>query len=172
MGRGKPPAAAIAMSERHYRLLEQESRKRTTLIQYQERIEILLRASKGESNGQIKREMGLALNTVKCWRKRWSDRYGALLAFEQGPKGEGVRDGELLKQMLATLTDAPRKGTPKTISLAQKQQIVALACQKPATFGLPVTSWTHQLLAQQAIKQGIVEKVSPRYVGTILDLYS
>lgn len=168
MGRGKPPAAAIPMSERQYRLLEQESRKRTTLTGYQTRIGILLRASKGESNGQIKRELGLALNTVKCWRKRWSAGYEALLAFEQGPQGKGVGDGELLRQMLTTLREAPRKGTAKTISLAQKQQIVALACQKPTVFGLPVTSWTHQLLAQAAIQEGIVAKVSARYVGTIL----
>ncbi len=156
------------MSERQYRLLEKESRKRTALIQYQQRIEILLRASKGESNGQIKRELGLALNTVKCWRKRWTDSYAALLAFEQGLQGEGVSDGELLKQMLWAIKDAPRSGAPKRIGLAQKQQIVALALQKPAEFGIPITSWTHQLLAQVAIEEGIVESLSPRHVGTIL----
>lgn len=168
MGRGKPPAAAIAMSERQYRLLEKESRKRTVPIQYRERIEILLRASKGESNGQIKRELGLALNTVKCWRKRWSESYAALSTFEQGPQGQGVSDGELLKQMLCVLKDAPRSGAPQTISLAQKRQIVALACQKPEQFGIPITSWTHQLLAQVAVQEGILAKVSPRHVGTIL----
>jgi putative transposase len=168
MGRGKPPAAAIPMSDRQYRLLEQESRKRTTLIQYRERIQILLRASKGESNGQIKRELGMALNTVKCWRKRWSDGYGALLAFEQGVAGVGVSDGELLKHLLELLKDAPGRGAPQTISLAQKQQIVSLACQKPERFGIPVTTWTHWLLAQVAIQEGIVAKVSARHVGTIL----
>lgn len=168
MGRGKAPAPAIPMSERQYRLLNKEKCKRTTLIQYQERIEILLRASKGDSNGQIRREMGLALNTVKCWRKRWNDEYAALVVFEQGAQGEGVSDGQLLKQMLSTLKDAPRSGAPQTISAAQKQQIVALACQKPAEFGIPITTWTHQLLAQVAVEQGIVQTLSPRHVGTIL----
>src|SRR5215213_915376 len=100
MGRGKPPAAAISMSERQYRLLETESRKRTTLRQYGERIPILLRASQGESNGQIKRELGLSLNTVKTWRKRWRDAYATLLAFEQGPDNQGVSDAALLEQLL------------------------------------------------------------------------
>jgi len=166
MGRGKPPAVAIAISERQYRLLEKESQKRTTLIQYQQRIKILLRASKGESNGQIKRELGLFLNTVKCWRKRWNDNYAALITFEQA--GQAVSDGELLKAMLSTLKDAPRSGAPASISLAQKQQIVALACQKPVDFGIPITGWTHQLLAAVAVEQGIVNTISSRHLGTIL----
>jgi len=169
MGRGKPPAAAIPISEGQYRLLSKEKSKRTTFIHYQQRIAILLRASKGESNGQIKREMGLSLNTVKNWRKRWNENYAALLAFEQGRQGQGVSDGELLKAMLTTLKDAPRSDAPPSITLAQKQQIVALACQKPADFGLPVTHWTHQLLAKEAVEQGIVQTLSSRQAGTILE---
>ncbi len=123
MGRGKPPAAAIPMSERQYRLLEKENRKRTTLIQYRERIEILLRSSRGESNGQIKREMGLALNTVKCWRKRWHDHYGHLTRFEQGVGPEGVSDGELLKHLLALRKDAPGRGAPNALALPRSNRL-------------------------------------------------
>jgi putative transposase len=168
MNRGKPPAPAIPMSERQYRLLETESRKRTTLRQYGQRIAILLRASKGQSNGQTKRELGLSLDTVKAWRKRWGDHHARLAAFEQGPHGEGVSDGELLKELLSVLRDAPRSGTPRTITLAQRQQIVALACRRPADFGLPFTAWSHPLLAQVSVSQGIVPRVSSRYIGTIL----
>lgn len=168
MGRGKAPAPAIPMSERQYRLLEKESSKRITLRQYASRISILLRAGQGQSNGQIKRELGLSLNTVKQWRKRWNDHYAELVIFEQGQQGQGVSDGELLKEMLGMLKDSPRSGSPKTITLTQQQQIVALACQKPDAFGMPFTSWTHPLLARVAIEQGIVEKVSSRYIGTIL----
>jgi transposase len=168
MGRGKPPAAAIPMSERHYRLLETESRKRTTLRQYGERIPILLRASQGESNGHIKRELGLSLTTVKTWRKRWQDSYATWLVFEQGPDGQGVSDAVLLAQLLTCLRDLPRSGTPKTITLVQEQQIMALACRKPADFALPHSSWTHQLLAQVAIREGLVPSISSRYMGTIL----
>ena len=166
--RGKPAAVAIPMSDRHCRLLETESRKRTTLRQYGERIPILLRARQGQSNGQIKRELGLSLNTVKIWRKRWRDSYATLLVFQQGADGQGVSDGALLEQMLACLRDLPRSGTPKIITLAQEQQIVALACRKPADFALPHSSWTHQLLAQVAIQEGLVPTISSRYIGTIL----
>lgn len=90
------------MSERQQRLLDTESRKRTTLRQYEQRIAILLRASKGQSNAEIKRALGLSLDTVKTWRKRWNDNYGRLIAFEQGQQGQGVSDSELLKHMLLT----------------------------------------------------------------------
>jgi putative transposase len=156
------------MSERQYRLLETESRKRTTLRQYGERIAILLRASQGQSNGHIKRELGLSLMTVKSWRKRWQQAYARLFAFEQGPDGQGISDSALLKQLLTVLQDLPRSGTPKIITLAQEQQLVALACRKPADFALPHTTWTHQLLAQVAIQEGLVPRISSRYVGTIL----
>lgn len=173
MGRGQAPAPAIPMSHRQYDLLLAESRKRTLQRQYCERIEILLRASNlwvggSENNAQIKRTMGISLNTVKLWRKRWTDFYAQLLVFEQGKDGTGVSDQILLQQMLTCLEDLPRSGHPKEITLAQEHQIVALACRKPSDFGIEMTTWTQQMLAHVAITQQIVSSISPRYVGTIL----
>lgn len=158
MGRGKAPAAAIPMSERQYRLLERESSKRTTLYQYRSRIVILLRAGQGQSNGQIKRDLGLSLNTVKQWRKRWCDHYGKLVIFEQGQQGQGVSDGELLKEMLDLLKDLPRSGTPKTITLVQEQQIVALLVKNPMCLVCPLLAghthcWQKQLLSRALSKR-------------------
>lgn len=168
MGRGKPPAPALPMTNRQYRLLEQESNKRTTLRQYNERIAILLRGGKGQNNSQVARELGISLNTVKSWRKRWILAYESLLEFEKGVNGKQVSDYELLKEMLKILNDLPRSGTPKRITLAQEQQIVALACEKPADYGVEMTTWTHEMLAKVAIARGIIESISPRYVGVIL----
>lgn len=173
MDRGQAPAPAIPMSQRHYDLFLAESRKRTVQRQYSERIEILLRASNfrtgaSENNAQIKRAMGISLNTVKSWRKRWIDFYAQLLVFEQGKDGTGVSDQILLQQMLTCLEDLPRSGHPKEITLSQEQQIVALACRKPSEYGIEMTTWTHQMLARVAIAQQIVSSISPRYVGTIL----
>lgn len=164
-------APAIPMSERHYRLLNEELHKRTAQRHHLDRIAILLRATPFEgtqSNGQIKRELAIALNTVKTWRKRWREYYPTLLAYEAGKEGKGVSDSCLLAKMLSTLQDQPRSGAPKTITLEQQQQLVALACQKPTQFGVEFTTWTHQMLAQVAIQQGLVESISSRYVGTIL----
>lgn len=168
MGRGKPPAPALPMTGRQYDILEQESRRRTTLLQYHRRIPILLRASKGESNSQIARELDVPYNTVLTWRRRWEADYTALLVFEEGLDGKGVSDHELLEWMLGSLHDLPRSGTPRKITLAQEQQIVALACEKPEDYGVAMTNWTHEMLAKVAVAQSIVESISTSYVGVIL----
>lgn len=171
MNRGKPPAPAIEMKDRIYELLSQESRKRTIQGHHLDRIKILLSASHqggGHSNGHIKRALDLSYNTVKTWRNRWTSFYPAILTFEQGPTGEGVSDGALMVKILSYLEDAPRPGAPKTFTLAQTQQIVALACQKPTEHGIEMTTWTHEMLAHVAMSIGIVETISSRYVGILL----
>jgi putative transposase len=171
MSRGKPPAAAIEMKARIYDLLAQESRKRTLPSHHRERIKILLQASHqggGQSNGQIKRDLDISYNTVKTWRNRWPTFYPAILTYELGSDGKGVSDSALLSHILSYLEDAPRSGAPKTFTLSQVQQIVALACQKPHEHGIEMTTWTHEMIAHVAITKGIVETISSRYVGVLL----
>ena len=136
MGRGKPIATALPMSERHGRLLEQESRKRSTAHQNYVRIPILLRAAQGQSNSQISPELGISYTTVLTWLSRWQLSYATLLAYEKGADGSGISDAELLREMVASLQDTPRSGTPKRITLVEEQQLVALACTKPADHGV------------------------------------
>ena len=47
-------------------------------------------------------------------------------------------------------------------------QIVALACETPQASGYRVSHWTPTELATEAIKRGILEKISPRSVGRFL----
>lgn len=168
MGRGKPPAPALHMSDRHVRLLEEEHRKRRTLKQYHTRISILLWGHEGKSNSWVGRQLGIDLNQVRYWRKRWEGQYETLLKFEEGVDGQGVSDSELLQKMLVSVGDLPRSGAPQRISMAQKQQIVAIACEKPESYGVMMTDWTHEMLAKVAMAQGIVDTISRRYVGEIL----
>ena len=79
-----------------------------------------------------------------------------------------MSDYELLQEMLKSLNDLPRSGAPKRITLAQEQQIVALACEKPTDYGVEMTNWTLEMLAKEAIARCIIESISPRYVGEIL----
>ena len=167
MGRGKP-APALLITDRQHRLLEQESRKRTTPWQYHDRILIVLYGKEGKSNIWVARCLSIALNTVKFWRRRWAAQYSALLDFEKGKDGQGVSDTELLSTMLAVLSDFPRSGAPARITLAQKQQIIAVACEKPDTYGVQMTDWSHEMLAKVVVAKGIVEKISRRHVGGIL----
>jgi Homeodomain-like domain len=160
--------AALTMSPRHRRLLEQEVHKRTTLRQYTDRISILLLGNDGQSNNQISRDLGVALNTVKVWRARWVSALPELLALESAATDKPLSDFDLLQAMLKHLNDLPRSGTTKRITLAQEEQIVALACSKPTDHGLEMTTWTFAMLAQTAISCGIIKSISPRYVWEIL----
>jgi transposase len=167
MSRGKP-APAIRMTERQYRLLSQHGAKHSLSHHTKTRIRILVLASEGRTNASVKRELGIDLKTVKKWRRRWEAEFDSIKAFELGESGQGVSDKELLKKMLLVLKDDARSGAPKRITLAQEKQIIALACEKPEDHGIPITQWTQEMLAHVAKAKGIVETISPRYVGEIL----
>jgi hypothetical protein len=66
------------------------------------------------------------------------------------------------------LSDAPRSGAPPVITEAQKQQIITLAAEEPAKAGVPVTHWSHELLARTAVDKGIIAKISATHVGRFL----
>jgi transposase len=168
MSRGKPPAPAIPMTARQYQILSKHEGKHSLSHHTKTRIKILLLASKGQSNASVKRELGIDVNTVKKWRRRWETEFELIKSFEFGQPDQEVSDKELLQRMLAVLKDSSRDGAPKRITLAQKQQIVALACEKPQDYGIMMTQWTREMLAQVAKTKGIVNKISPRYVSEIL----
>ena len=52
--------------------------------------------------------------------------------------------------------------------MEQVVKIVAIACESPEKRQRPVSHWTPKELADEAIKRGIVEKISPRSVGRFL----
>lgn len=168
MPRGSASAPAIEMSNRHYSLLEDESLRHSCGRQMYKRIQIVLRASKGQSNKGITRSVGVSLNTVKYWRNRWTSSYEQLKIFELGKAGKGVSDSSLRAKVLEILSDAPRSGTPCSISMAQKQQIVALACTKPRDHGIEMNEWTLVKLSEVAADKQIVITISSSYVGKIL----
>jgi hypothetical protein len=47
-------------------------------------------------------------------------------------------------------------------------RLVAIACEDPGQSERPVTHWTRKELADEAVKRGIVEQISPRSVGRFL----
>lgn len=168
MSRGQAPAKAIPMTALQFSIFEQESRKRTTQQQFSLRINLLLKASQGQSINQTARELALCVNTVKAWRARWQSHYEQLCAYEEAMDAQGLSRHDYRKVLLDQLRDLPRSGTRKQISLAQEQQILALASEKPSDYGIEMTHWTHEMLAQTAIVRGIVPKISSRHVGNIL----
>jgi putative transposase len=64
--------------------------------------------------------------------------------------------------------DAPRPGAPATFTEEDKQNILALAAEEPEKADVPVTHWTHILLAKAVVDRGIVPAISSSRVGIFL----
>jgi transposase len=82
------------------------------------RASIVLAAADGISNAGIARQLGVCEDTVRKWRRRYAET------------------------RLAGLADAPRSGRPRRFSPMQRAQVVALACELPASRGMPLSRWS------------------------------
>jgi hypothetical protein len=171
MTSGSPPALAIEMKDNYYNLLNKERNKPSCSRKKYRRLSILLLASEGQANKQVARSLVMTVDTVKYWRNRWIDCYSKLLIFEKGLaeiEQASIRDKKMVSKLLEVISDRPRAGKPPRISLAQKQEIIALACKSPSDFGIEQTDWTYGLLAKVAMEKKIVDSISPTYLGRLL----
>jgi len=160
--RGIPPALPIIVNERIRELLEQERAKTSISHSYKRRLEIISDAVSGKSMYSTSKRLNMKWDTVQKWRKRWESESGQLKAAQQGTTRE------LLKVIKQILSDRPRGAKPRKFTLAQEQQIIAIACDRPEDHGLEVTNWTWQLIADIAVAKSIVHEISRRHVGTLL----
>ena len=139
----------IQLTEDERAELERIIRKHTAGQSVVRRARIILMADEGIKRMAIAWELGIAQeNVVTTWIKRW-------LTMSDRPVAE-------------RLQDLPRSGAPDTFTPQQLCQIIALACEKPEQYGRPITHWTNRELADEAVKQGIVESISVSYVGELL----
>lgn len=152
MARGpKPPAVVLSVAEREG--LERLVRAHGTAQQVALRARLVLAAAAGQNNGEIARREGVSVDTVRLWRGRW-------LALQ------AVALDDL--SLEARLTDAPRPGAPARLTPEQVCRIVALACAAPAESGRPISQWTGREIAEEVVKRGIVDRLSPRHAARLL----
>ncbi len=148
-----PKAVEIKLSSQEKQALEKLVNGHKTEQQIVKRAQIVLRAGQGQSNSQIKRELGLTANTIRLWRGRWQMLQPIPLA-----------------QMRAKerLEDLARPGAPARITADQRCQIEALACEKPEQSERPISHWTNREIADEIVKRKIVTKISARHAGRLL----
>jgi len=161
-----PRAQAMTVTARQGRVLEQMVRASTSPQALVTRARVVLAASEGTSNRRIAMDLGVTRTLVQGWRGRWAAASDALLAAElEGGDGD---ERALQVVVRGVLADAPRSGAPPTFTPEQLCRIMALACTPPADVGLPISHWTSRELADQAVTQGIVPRISARSVGRLL----
>jgi transposase len=86
-----------------------------------------LAAAAGTNNADIAEDLGIALNTVIKWRKRF---------FEEGLTG---------------LADRKRSGRPRRFPPLLVAEVKVLACELPATTGVPLSRWSCAELAREVV---------------------
>lgn len=126
----------VTLSVSEYRTLTELARRVTAPARAVLRAKIVLAAARRETNASIARNLGVHVDTVRKWRRRFAV------------------DG------LAGLTDRPRPGRPRTFTAVQVAQVKAVACEPPARHELPLTRWSATELATAAVRQRIVASVS------------
>ena len=142
-------AAAIILTPEQERDLHRLSRAHKTPRKLAERAAMIL-LSAGETPVRgIARQLGIWPKTVRHWRARW------LASPETAP-------------VATRLADAPRPGTPATVTPEQICAIMALACEPPEQSHLPLSHWSQSELAREAVRRGIVDSISHGSVGRFL----
>lgn len=148
-----PRAQKLELNEVEQQALEKMVKRHTVSQQIALRGRLVLAAAGGKSNSQISMEFKVSREMVRLWRERW-------LLLQPIPLSE--MDAE------ERLEDLPRPGAPAQITTDQRCQIEALACEQPEKSGRPISHWTGREIADELIKRGIVEQISPRHAGRLL----
>jgi putative transposase len=158
-----PQASVLHVSSLEHQLLQRMVHRTTSAQRLVKRGQIILEAAEGTSTSKIAKHLQVDYETVRRWRDRWHAAQTRLQTIEATGKSK------LLSQAIEVLlTDEQRPGAPATFTFEQFMQIMALACETPTESQRPVSSWTPRELADEAVKRGIVEQISPRTVGRFL----
>lgn len=145
-------------------ILERELSRHGVSEQIKSRIRIILLAQSGLSNNKIVKQTGHGYQKVKDWRDLWHKEYSSIVTAYESCESKAAAH----RMVISFFQDAPRSGTPKKIGYEVVQKIMAIACSKPTEFGIPRTTWNRDLIAQTAIEEGIIERISGSYVSVLL----
>ena len=139
----------VKVTEKEEKELEKIVKRHNASQKLVRRARIILEANRGKKYKEIAKELKIERNVITKWVKRWIETSEELSASER-------------------LNDLPRPGAPDTFRAEEICQMTAIACEKPEEYGRPITHWTRRELADEIIKQGIVESISERHLGRIL----
>jgi len=133
--------------------LEKLAARYTTGQQKAQRARIILKAAEGRNHAEIAQELRISVDMATLWRTRWLQLAAITL------------DDLSVEERLE---DLPRPGAPPHFTADQICQLEQMACEAPEKTGRPVSQWTGREIAEELMKRGIVEHISPRHAGRLL----
>jgi tetratricopeptide (TPR) repeat protein len=111
------------------------------------RAEIILLSSEGKTAAEISQALRFHPSNIKKWIRKFNkDGINGIMVKKRGPQG----------------------GPRPHFTPAQTAAILSLAASDPSSLGLPSKEWTPQKLANTAVEQGIVSRISHVTVRQIL----
>ena len=149
MARLAPKTLKLGDSERSE--LQQLINRHNTPQEIALRAKIIFMASDGQNHREIARSLDINRQMARLWRNRWLETDGKDLSI------------------LERLQDQERLGAPVKFSMEQVIELFALACSPPEDYGRPISHWTARELADEIMKQGMIESISVRHVGRLLE---
>jgi transposase len=156
-------AARILLSEKQQEILQKITQSPTVSQRFIQRSRMILLAFERHRNEEIATFVELNRKQVGLWRRRWKESFDALVSIECRESHARLR-----RAIEDVLSDAPRSGAHGKVTPEQMTQIMAIACEPPELSGRPVDHWTHNELADEAMKRKIVSSISPSQVGRYL----
>jgi putative transposase len=151
----------VFMTECQKQMLEHWVRCGTSQQRLVFRCRILLLYAEGKGIKAIARKLQCDRNTVRKWIRRWEEMHGDLQRLEN----MDVAANFYALRVLEPLADIPRPGAPAKFTAEQVVQLIAVACEVLDDSDAPVSRWTQQELAEEAVKRGIVKEISRSTVG-------
>ncbi len=147
----KPPEIVLhAEQRRELERLVSANKAAQALVR---RARVVRLAAMGYSNTAIAEQVPMDVEAVGLWRHRWA----ALCGIPVDEMNVATR-----------LADAPRPGAVPRLSPEQVCQILALACEQPSGSDRPISQWSHRELADEIVRRGITDRISPRHASRLL----
>lgn len=134
MSRRSPFVVRLSAEDRT--VLEERSGSRLVSHGAVVRARIVLLAADGAQNVDIAARVGVCVDVVSRWRKRFCE--------------EG----------LAGLADRPRSGRPRRFGSEVVAGVKAMACEPPEQRQVPLSRWSSAEIADQAVAEGLVPAIS------------
>ena len=161
-------AKKVTIPKEEKKILRSITNKRSKNADVVERSKILLQYQETGSKKKTAESLGSTWDKVNRWVNRWNEKEPERLEMEQMYQENELTEDGYQTELEKLLQDDYRCGAPVKFTESEKQQIIALATQKPEDAGVPITHWSYSILAQTAIDKGIVKTVSRVQIGRFL----